>query len=339
MKQIIRLKEIYSEYGEFDTEEDFHMWNFMEENLLYNDGKRHLPILVFSFVRPTLGPQFILHILLSMDQFETEIDMILHPTLRESLRYAKLIGPLDDEDSLKVYSSQFLSKYITEQLVNFPNSMKVLSQWILTASNLFDSIIFRNEIPITDMPPAHQTALNESNDEKVINILKERKGHVLSSAQKEMELCNGDYPIPTYDEFMGCSRQNALQWGAISNFKINPNQSQESYLEKMIAVKNTVSAIDNYNNYTGQCDFVKFRVIAGSPGSGKSYIFNYCALYAMSKGLKVSMTALMAQRAVHLGGIHLHKLFYLPVHKNMSVNKVGDFALKGLLHHPVSLTI
>ena len=44
-----------------------------------------------------MGNQFILHILLSMRRFETEVDLTLHESLRASLRYAKLIGPENDE--------------------------------------------------------------------------------------------------------------------------------------------------------------------------------------------------------------------------------------------------
>ena len=100
--------------------------------------------------------------MLSLGEFDTELDLILHQTLRESLRYAKLIGPLDDDASLKEYSNQFLRKYIEEQVVYFPNSSKVLDTWIVTAGDLFDSVIRRNEFPITDMPLSHQTALNGS---------------------------------------------------------------------------------------------------------------------------------------------------------------------------------
>ena len=57
---------------------------------------------------------------------------------------------------------------IEVQLVYFPNSMKVLSQWILTAGDLFDSILLRNDIPITHMPPAHQTALTKFKDKEVV---------------------------------------------------------------------------------------------------------------------------------------------------------------------------
>ena len=77
---------------------------------------------------------------------------------------------MDDEDTLKTYSRQLLKRFIEEQLVYFPNSMNVLRQWILTAGDLFDSIIIQNDIPITDMPPAHQTALNSSKEEEVVKL-------------------------------------------------------------------------------------------------------------------------------------------------------------------------
>ena len=137
---------------DFECDVDKEMWEFIKGNLLYDDEHRHIPIPVFSYVKPTMGPRFILHILLSLGEFDTELDLILHRTLRDSFRYAKLFGPLDDDESLKEYSNHLLRKYIENQLVYFPNSSKVLDQWIVTAGDLFESVIFRNEIPITDMP-------------------------------------------------------------------------------------------------------------------------------------------------------------------------------------------
>ena len=128
------------------------------------------------------------------------------------------------------------------------------------------------------------------------------------------------YSIHSIEDLIGCSRKNPLDWNPVRNFERHHSQSSESFEEQKIAVRRTVYAIDQYLDYTCQCNFVKCRVIAGSPGSGKSFILNYISVYAMSKGLKVAMTALMAKRAVHLGGIHLHKLFYLPVKRNMHIH-------------------
>jgi len=148
MQKLIELHEIYCGNMEFCCDEDHELGLFIQDNMLYDDDDRHIPIPVFSYVKPTLGPRFILHILLSLGEFETEIDLILHENLRESFRYAKLIGLENDEASLKEYSSHLLKRYIEEQLIFFPNSIKVLSQWIVTAGCLFDSVIIIIKVPM-----------------------------------------------------------------------------------------------------------------------------------------------------------------------------------------------
>ena len=229
MMKIITLSEI--SYGDetFDDDDDCEEWNFIENNLLYDDIHKHLPIPVFSYVKPTLGPRFIL---LSMGQFETEIDITLQTSLRDSLRYTKLIGPLDDENSLIQYSRKLLKRFIEEQLIYFPNSMNVMSQWILTASELFESVILRDEIPITDLPPAHQTALNTSKEEEVLKLWLDMKGSILCAAFQELESCIDLYSIPSKDEIMDSERVNSVVWNPVSNFQKHPDQSTASFEEQ-----------------------------------------------------------------------------------------------------------
>ena len=65
----------------------------------------HLLIPVYSYIKPIMGTQSILPLLLSISHFATEIDLTLHKYLREPFRYTRLIGSLDDLQSitLKVY--------------------------------------------------------------------------------------------------------------------------------------------------------------------------------------------------------------------------------------------
>ena len=130
-----------------------------------------------------------------------------------------------------------------------------------------------------------------------------------------------------------------MDWDPVSNFRKNDDQSQQCYDDQKLSIKRNVAAKDKYSNYTEQCVFVKCRIIAGSPGSGKSFLLNYIAIYAMSRGLKIAVTALMDQRAVHLGGLHLHKLFYIPVNKRLTLHRVAEASIQSLFQHPVTLTI
>ena len=73
-----------------------------------------------------MGTQFILHILLSLGHYKTEIDLLQHVSLRESFCYAKFIGPENDDESLQNYSDRFFVLFIEEQLIYFPNSRSIL---------------------------------------------------------------------------------------------------------------------------------------------------------------------------------------------------------------------
>ena len=93
-----------------DDRNDALFYNFMMEHLIYDDiaTSAHLPIPVFSYIKPTTGFQFIHHILLSMECFSTEIDLTLQPNLREAFCNVMLIGPSDELNDLEEYSNKLL---------------------------------------------------------------------------------------------------------------------------------------------------------------------------------------------------------------------------------------
>ena len=106
-----------------------------------------------------------MHLLLSLGHFVTEVDLMLHETIRESFCEAKLIGPSDDEELLQQYSDKLLKQFTIEQLQYFSNSKRLLDAWIVTVSDALDSVILRNEIPIHDLPPVQQITLHASKKE------------------------------------------------------------------------------------------------------------------------------------------------------------------------------
>ena len=91
----------------------------------------------------------------------------MHDTIRESFRYAKLIGPSNDPSDIQASSDRLLYRYIEDQLQYFPNSKRVLTEWITIAGDLFDSVILRNEISISDMPPVQLSSLFGSTEESI----------------------------------------------------------------------------------------------------------------------------------------------------------------------------
>ena len=312
----------------------------IENNLVYNDDHEdHLPIPVFSYIRPTMGTQFILHLLLSLGHFSTEIDLLLHPNVKESLRYAKLIGENDDEEALQQYSSDVLKTFITEQLIYFPNTRQLIDSWIVCAGDLLDEVIINNNIPITSMPSVQQSSLYASIEEDKVAYIKEIKNKMISSALMEMGDARIRCSIPSKDNLLNATKENPANWDAISTFEKSPNQSNSSFNEQKLVVETVVSALNNYSNIF-HTNFVKSCTIIGSAGWGKSFTMQYLILYAISLGLVSVSTSVMARRSCFLGGKHIHRLFLIPTgEKGQSPHRLAELAICKLLRSPEKLNL
>ena len=71
----------------------------------------------------------------------------------------------------------------------------------------------------------------------------------------------------------------------------------------------------------------------------KNVVMNVALIYAMSRGLNVMITCLMAKRADFLGGIHLHSLFCIPVNESASVQRLAELAIINLYKNPERLAL
>ena len=324
-----------------DERDDALFYEFMMENLIQDDSEvsAHLPIPVFSYIKPTTGFQFIHHILLSMGCYDTEIDLTLQPSLREAFRYAMLIGPSNEHSDLERYSNQLLYRWIEEQLQYFSASLRLASEWIVVAAELFDSIIIHNELSISDMPPVQLSSLFGNSEEAMKAHIQSLKGTFIDAIHKELgittlDACN----VPSKTDLLDATKSSPLNWNAVENFVQNDQiQSLESFEEQHASIKLCCQQIDKYVNMSDQSTFTKCVGIRGFPGSGKTWCSLYVSLHALSKGLVVLPTALLAKRAIQLGGKHWHKMFYIPTERNLGIHRRAELAIISILRDAKTL--
>ena len=176
-----------------------------------------------------------------MGHFDTEYDLLLHPTLRESLRDAKLIGPSDEEENLQIYSNNLLQKFINEQLVYYPNGEKAIENYILHASKTFGTIILRNEIPIHDMPPVLQANLDLSKDKQVYEMHSNTKKLILDSIFSEIHDLPYHEILSKKDEFY---ESNTTNYDPVTSFVKTDVKTVESFEEQVYAIKKIKKAIN-----------------------------------------------------------------------------------------------
>ena len=291
---------------------------FTDQNFLFDDStEEHLPIPVFSYVRPTFGTQFILHILLSLGRYVTEIDLLHQVSLKESFRYAKLIGQNNDEDSLQLYSNNVFVRFIEEQLIYFPNSRSLIDDWITTAGELFDDVIIRNTIPITEIPSVQRTTLASSIEDKCKEYVEKQKKETIQSALKELEDASERCNIPSIDQLLSATKENPLDWNALESFtEPSSLQNDLSFAEQRQSTKICTEAIDDYANVF-KSSMIKSCTIRGYAGSGKSWCMQYIMLHCFALGLIGVPTSVMSRRSVFLGSKHIDHMFCLPFDKKI----------------------
>ena len=294
---------------------------------------------VYSHIKPTMAPEFILHFLLSMGRFHAEREVLLQPSLRDSFRNAKLISPETDDESLTSCSNGLMNKFFNQQLVYYPNSQRTIDSWIIHSGDLFDSIIIYNEMLMTEMPAVQLSALLLERDD-VFELFKNGLiSDVIRAAMREIGDANKRCNVPSFEDLSSATLDNPLHWDPVPNFRRSPGQSTSSFEEQKYAVKTCVESIQKYLSVMN-VEHVKNIIVTGFPGSGKTFIMMHSVIYARSKGLTVFTTAMMSHRAIQLSGIHWHKLLCIPVDRsnNMSTYRKTEISVNKMeLHHPMRI--
>ena len=272
-------------------------------NYVYNDNTDNLPVPVVSGISPENAQQFLTHIILSLGKYNTEIDALTHPTIRDSLREVGLIGHEIDLESLKMYSAQ-----LTLQVVYYPNSLTKTETFIVMSKKVFDDAIIHNALAMNELPPFTMSGIcsvQTETNERYWSLTKESQLNSIYNT-----LCHMN-DILTRQQVMRVMRECPLQWDPIQTFTQYEHQSIESFTEQKAAVECNVQQIMKYRNTNGHESIIytKNLIVYGAPGTGKSFVGQLTVLYAISQGLNIIFTTLMGVLANAIGGIHLHVAF------------------------------
>ena len=308
------------------------MWLELCENFIDVDTStvlnKHLPIIVFSNIRPNLGAKFLWHLLLTMGNFDCEMELCSCGTYVEMFRKAELIGQGNLEHEIK----KLTKKYILEQLRFFPVSSKRFDYFAISAFKVLQSSLLFNEMTCDEIPACLYTSIQEKEDKyENCEKLQHRKNMVTAifNEMKRQPMINPSFPKK--ENILAATKDKPLKWDG--TLKKIEEQSLKSFEEQTKCLALLNRAIDKYMN-----DITKITNnigICGGPGCGKTFITVASLLYGMSKGLNVCSTALLANRANSLGGKHLHKLFCLSARgDSKSSFQNAEFALRKLLRNP-----
>lgn len=270
-----------------------------------------LPIPVFSKVGPEQSSAFLLHIMIMLGEFETELEFRQQKSIKMSLAKCKLIPEEDinDTERLREASNRLLKRIINEVFAFQPITLRRLEMYIIRCKRLLDSVLLDDDIPITDLPPSILTELLNERTKELDDEWETRKSQLLDVMLSSLP---ENIQVPTREQIMSSTKERPLDWDPVEAITKSEQQSDLSYKEQQASLKLAVRAVNNYSRQFGNLTFTRGVISEGAPGSGKSFVLLNQGLYAMTQGLRVLSTALMAKRSIAVGGgYHLHKLFAL----------------------------
>ena len=80
----------------------------------------------------------------------------------------------------------------------------------------------------------------------------------------------------------------------------------------------------------------KACIVHGAPGTGKTFVGKVSILLAVSRGLRIIPTSIVAHRAVAMGGIHLHRLLqWNKDNAGYSPYRIAVIAMRKLMRDPL----
>ena len=298
----------------------------LESLVSSNSDMRSNAVVYFTKTYPSNPTKFLIHLLISMGNFDTEIDLFESENLFQSFLKAGLWQrDLSPEQNVV----EITRKYILEEAQFLPGSTRMFDKNVVQCYNVLVDYFQKGEILNTEPPrvllSAIQQTINDKTNQFLLNCRSNTAKGLVSS--KKIENCPSELALAQASTSSPASFQPTLT-------KLN-NQSQSSYDKQCTVLASFIAAVDTYRS--GTKTFIPHHFVLRRPGTGKSTVTLIALCYAMSHGLNCIVTTLAGEKASQFGGIHLHRLIPMPVGSNFPVVKQVESTVQKLYRDPMKL--
>ena len=204
-------------------------------------------------------------------------------------------------------------------MVFYPNSLDRAETIIITAKKVLDDAIIHNALSMNELPPFTMSTLREKKTAENKEYWSNMKQSQLDAVYSFLQHTEA---IPMRESLSDVSRDELIEWSPTECISRYERQTIGSYEDQTFAIALCVKQINKYRNSgrDGQSTCLKNAVVYGAPGAGKLFVGGLVVLYAITQGLNIVSTALMALRANALGGTHLHVFFKMTTSNGAAIS-------------------
>ena len=264
-----------------------------------------LPVPWTTPVRPTQPVKFLIHLLLGHGAFVDEYSLFQSGNLRQAFITAKLLDPLNPEESAKA----LVRKYFVFELKCLPVGTPTFDRYCVAANNIVHQFFRNNTFYSNEVPCVLYCRLRQQTTDDIEAFLLQRQTQVVTTLLRKLQDC-GFSSMPPANMFLQASRTAPLNWD-ISNLARPSGQPEESHREQCSLLRLAKERIDDYTSSSGTSSPLSLCYV-GAGGVGKTTCAMITLLYARAQGLTVNATALVSERAQELGVPHLNNDFAIP---------------------------
>ena len=304
-----------------------------------NEDTRELPVIWYSSIKPTQPARFLFHILLSMGQFDCELNLYSAGSMKQAFVRARLIAAgnvdLPEEHQQLEQDIKILSRrYVLEQLVFLPGGTSSFDRHVVAAYNTLRRGLLEDSLPCNELPACIFTRVRDQTSKEIREHIETRKA-ILLETTLEMLVKKGfaASDLPDLQDLLKATVAEPLAW--VPQFPRATTQSEESHVEQQNALAAARKQLKQY--LEGSNRQTKNFVFVGGPGVGKTTLLQAIIVEARALGLSVAMTAVMSERSLQLGGEHLAKLLCIPVNERATPCRIAELALVQLHRNPRKL--
>jgi AAA domain len=311
-----------------------HEWADQQANLIgpaAMGANVDRPVVWYNSVKPTQPNRWLIHLLLSMGEFDNEMNLLGYGDMVDCFVRAKLLGPSSEthESDVRVLTK----RYIVEQLVFLPGGSRQFDKHVVAAHQTLYQALIHRQLPLEGMPPALYTHLAAVSDAKAQEHMRKLRTALAEATVKELrgkQIAN----MPTNcSAVVEATVESPLEW--CLTLQRGAGQTQLSFQEQTSVLEEAKGRLDQYQN----ADMVQAKnlVIVGGPGVGKTTLLQLVVFMAMARGLRVAISAIMSERAKQIGGEHISQMFCIPVNEKATPTRLAELAIVRLLRQPKRL--
>ena len=300
------------------TETNHHLLHHTEET----DNRN---VVMFSSFIAEQRERLFVHLMLSLGNFETEIDLFSNSTnMIECLQNAGF-----DTTNSKLTANIITKRFVLEQAQFIPGSTRTFDRNVLACHKLITEVLTGQQISYLDAPLVLLSAISSEADSKVKQYQTVAKTSLVKSLIDSKKIPN----CPTFTEMMTATSDKPFPF--IPVLEKEAQQTENCFQQQTNSMNNLLNCIDKMSS--DERSFLGNHFVLGRPGTGKSTVCLCALAYAVCSGLEVIVTTLSGENSAKVGGIHLHKLIPFPVDNAQTSNSIAERAIAKLYRSPVQL--